>query len=63
MVGMQAGITILEVNMVGPQNLEIVLPEVPAIWLLGIYSKVAPPYHKNSCSTLFIAALFLIVRS
>jgi len=43
--------------------LNIVLPEDPAIPLLGIYPKVAPTYNKDMCSTMFIAALFLIARS
>jgi hypothetical protein len=43
--------------------LEIVLPEDPAIPLLGIYPKDTPPYHKDMCSTMFIAALFTISRS
>jgi hypothetical protein len=30
---------------------------------LGISPKVAPPYHKDKCSTIFIAALFVIARS
>jgi hypothetical protein len=43
--------------------LDIVLPEDPAIPLLGIYSKDAPIYNKGSCSTMFIAVLFIIDRS
>jgi hypothetical protein len=42
---------------------EIVLPEDPAITLLSIYPKDAIPYHKNTCSTMFIVALFIIARS
>ena len=34
-----------------------------AIPLLGIYSKDIPPCHRGMCSTLFIAALFVIARS
>jgi hypothetical protein len=40
--------------------LEIVLPKDSAILFLGIYTKDAPPYHKDMCSTIFIAALFKI---
>jgi hypothetical protein len=40
-----------------------VLPEDPAIPLLGIYPKDAPTYNKDTCSTVFIAALFIIARS
>jgi len=41
----------------------IVLPQYPAIPLLGIYPKDAPTSHKHTCSTLFIAALFIIARN
>jgi hypothetical protein len=43
--------------------LDIVLPEDPAIPLLGIYPEVVPTYNKDTCSTIFIAALFIIARS
>jgi len=42
--------------------LNIVLPEDPAIPLLGIYPKDAPIYNKETCSTMFIATLFIIDR-
>jgi hypothetical protein len=45
------------------RKLEMVLPDVPAILLLGIYPKVAPPNHKDTCSTMFITALFIIARN
>jgi hypothetical protein len=45
------------------RKLEIVLPEDPAIQLLGIYPKIAPTYNKDTCFTMFIAALFIVVRS
>jgi hypothetical protein len=45
------------------RRLEIVLSEDPAIPLLSIYSKDAPPYHKDTCSTIFIEALFIIARN
>jgi len=31
--------------------------------LLGIYTKDVPSFHKDTGSTMFIAALFIIVRS
>jgi hypothetical protein len=31
--------------------------------VLGIQPKDAPTYKKNTCSTMFIAALFIIARS
>jgi hypothetical protein len=43
--------------------LQIVLPEDPIITLLGIYQKDSPTYNKATCSTMFIAALFIIARS
>ena len=43
--------------------MDIVLPEDPAIPLLGIYSEDAPTGNKDTCSTIFIAALFIISRS
>jgi hypothetical protein len=44
------------------RKLEIDLSEDPAIPLLGIYPKAAPPCHKDTCSNIFIAALFVIAR-
>jgi hypothetical protein len=43
--------------------LDIVLPEEPAITLPGIYPEDAPTCNKDTCSTMFIAALFIIARS
>jgi hypothetical protein len=43
--------------------LDIVLPEDPAIPLLGIYPEDVPTSKKDTCSTMFIAALFIIARS
>jgi hypothetical protein len=43
--------------------LDIVLPEDSAIPLLGIYPEDVPTGNKNTCSTMFIAALFIIARS
>jgi hypothetical protein len=45
------------------RKLDIVLPEDPAIPLLGIYPEDVPTCSKNTCSTMFIAALFIIARS
>jgi hypothetical protein len=41
----------------------MVLPEDPEIPLLGIYPEDDPTCNKNTCSTMFIAALFIIPRS
>jgi hypothetical protein len=43
--------------------LDIVLPEDPAIPLLGIYPEDAPTCNKDTSSTMFIAVLFIIARS
>ena len=43
--------------------MDIVLLEDPAIPLLGIYPEDAPTCNKGTCSTMFIAALFIIARS
>jgi hypothetical protein len=43
--------------------LDIVLPEDPAILFLGLYPKNVPTYNKDTCSTMFIAAIFIIARS
>jgi hypothetical protein len=39
------------------------IPEDPAIPLLGIYPKDAPPCYRGTCSTMLIEALFVIARS
>jgi hypothetical protein len=41
----------------------IFLPQDSAITLLGIYTKIVPLYHKDTCPTIFIAALFIIARN
>ena len=38
------------------------LPQDSATPLLGIYPKDVQSYHKDTCSAMFIAALFLITR-
>jgi hypothetical protein len=43
--------------------LDIVLPEDPAIRLLGIYPEDVSNGNKNTCYTMFIEALFIIARS
>jgi hypothetical protein len=41
----------------------MVLPEDPPIPLLGIYPEDVSTSKKDTCSTLFIAVLFIIARS
>jgi hypothetical protein len=43
--------------------LDIVLPEDPAIPLLGMYPEDSPTCNKDTCSTMFIAVLFIIART
>jgi hypothetical protein len=45
------------------RKLDIVLLLNPAITLLGIYPEDVPTGNKNTCSTMFIAALFIVARS
>jgi hypothetical protein len=45
------------------RKLNIVIPLDPAIPLLGIYPEDVPTCIKDTCSTMFIAALFIIDRS
>jgi hypothetical protein len=45
------------------RKLDIVLPEDPTICLLGIYPEDVPTGNKDTCSTMFIAALFIIART
>jgi hypothetical protein len=45
------------------RKLDIVLPEDPAILLLSILSEDASTCNKDTCSTMFIEALFIIARS
>ena len=44
------------------RKLDIVLPKDPAIPLLGIYPEDTPTCNKDTCSTMFIAALFIIAK-
>jgi hypothetical protein len=43
--------------------LDIVLPEDPAIPLLGIYPEDVPTCNKDTCYTMFIEASFIIARN
>ena len=45
------------------RKLGMILPEDPTIPLLGIYPEDSPECHKDTCSTMVIAALFIIARS
>jgi hypothetical protein len=58
-VGVQTCTTTLEINLAVSQKNS----QDPVIVLLGIYPKDAPTFHKDSCSTMFIAVLFVIARN
>jgi hypothetical protein len=45
------------------RNLNIVLSENSSLPLLDIYPKDDPTHNKNTCSIMFMAALFIIARS
>jgi len=63
LVGPQAGTTTLEISLLAPQKIGHSVIEDPATPLLGIHPKDAPTYNNGTCSTMFIAALFIIARS
>ena len=60
LVGVQTYTTTLDINLAAFRKLEIALPEDPAIPLLDIYPKDASLFHKDICSAMFTAVLFLI---
>jgi hypothetical protein len=45
------------------RKLDRVLPKEPTIPLLGIYLEDAPTCNMDTCSTMFIADIFIIDRS
>jgi hypothetical protein len=51
--------TSFKINLRFLRRLDIDVPEVAAIPLLGIYPKDALPCHQGTCSTMSIAALFM----
>ena len=63
LVGLQAGTTTLEISLPFPQKIGNSTLEDPAIPHLGIYPEDVLICNKDTCSTMFIAALFVIDRS
>jgi hypothetical protein len=63
LMGLKSGTTTLDMSWEFLRKLGKVLPEDPAIPLLGIYPKDAPRCNEDTCSIMFIAALFIIARS
>jgi hypothetical protein len=63
LVGLQACTITLKSFWRFLRKLDIVLPVYPSILLLGIYPEDVPTGNKDTCSTMFIAVLFIIARS
>ena len=61
LVGLQVCTTTVEISWWFLRKLDIVLPE--ELLLLGIYPEDVPTGNKDTCSPMFIAALFIIARS
>ena len=62
LVGMQTSTATMENSVEIPQNLEIELPYDPAIPLLGIHTEETR-IERDTCTPMFIAALFIIART
>jgi hypothetical protein len=62
LVGLQAGTITLKNSLVVPQKTGHSTTTRPAIPLLGIYPENVPTSNYDTCSTMFIAALFIITR-
>jgi hypothetical protein len=60
---LQTGTNTLENNLQVIRKLELVLAEDLTTLLLDIYPKDSPQYHKDMCSSMFIAALVVIARN
>ena len=63
LVGLQTNTTTLEISLAILRKLDIVLLEDPAIPLLSIYLRDTLIHNKDICTTMFIAALFIIAQS
>ena len=63
LVELQISTTTLEINLVVPQKTGHVTSERSCYTTPGIYPEDFPACNKDICSTMFIAALFIIARS
>ena len=63
LVGLQSGTTTLEVSLALPQKTEHNTTWGPSYTTPGHIPKDTPTYNKDTCSTVFIATLFIIARS
>jgi hypothetical protein len=57
LVGFQNGIITLKINLEIPQKIGKTQQS------FGIYPKDVPPCHRGTCSTTFIAALFVLIST
>ena len=62
LVGMQTSTATMENSVEIPKKLEIELPYDPAIPLLGIHTEETRS-ERDTCTPMFIAALFIIART
>ena len=64
LVGLKACTTTLEISLVVPQKIgHSTTGRSITIALLGIYPEDVPTGNKDTCSTMFIAALFIITKA
>ena len=62
LVGMQTSTATMENSVEIPEKLELELPYDPAITLLGIHTEETR-IERDTCTPMFIAALFIIART
>ena len=62
LVGMQTSTAAMENSVRFLKNLELELPYYPVIPLLGIHTKETRS-ERDTCTPMFIAALFIIART
>jgi hypothetical protein len=64
MAGVKTCMAILKINFVTSQKIGTRSTSRPSYTIPGhIYPKDAPPYHKDTCSMMFIAVLSIITRN
>jgi hypothetical protein len=63
LVGLETGTTTLKISLLIPQIIGHSTTSGPNYTTPGHIPKNAPTYNKDTCSTMFIAALFIIARS
>jgi hypothetical protein len=63
LVGVQTSISTLEINLVVSQKTGSNSTLRPSYSTSGIYPKGIPPSHRDTCSNIIIASLFVIVRN